>query len=194
MTMADTIAVMNEGRIEQTGSPAELYDNPATTFVANFLGQSNLIRGTVVGEDGSTVVLDVHGARVTMPAARSRVTSGQAYVGVRPEKLVIAREDDPAPAGERNELTGVVADVCFIGVSTEYLVRTPWGQELTVFAQNNGAEAGAASGDRVRLRWSPAHTFALDAGQPIDAGTEDGAEPGLKPASGGPASAVETVP
>ena len=57
MTMADTIAVMNEGEIEQLGSPADLYDNPKTAFVANFLGQSNLIKGTITGNDGDSLVM-----------------------------------------------------------------------------------------------------------------------------------------
>ena len=60
MTMADTIAVMNEGKIEQMGSPTELYDNPKTAFVANFLGQSNLIPGMVVDRDGDFNIVDIH--------------------------------------------------------------------------------------------------------------------------------------
>jgi spermidine/putrescine transport system ATP-binding protein len=64
MTMADTIAVMNEGRIEQMGTPAELYDNPKTAFVANFLGQSNLIQGTIIDADGDFHVVDLYGQKV----------------------------------------------------------------------------------------------------------------------------------
>src|SRR5882724_7148375 len=90
MTMADTIAVMNAGRIEQLGSPADLYENPASTFVANFLGQSNLIVGDVTGKEGGVVVVDAQGRRLTLPAARSRVESGRIIVGVRPEKVTLA--------------------------------------------------------------------------------------------------------
>jgi spermidine/putrescine transport system ATP-binding protein len=181
MTMADTIAVMNEGEIEQVGTPGELYDSPATAFVANFLGQSNLIPGTVVSTDGDTVLLDVHGIRVAMPAARSQTSVRDAYIGVRPEKIRMVRAGGSHhPDGIQNELTGVVTDVSFIGVSTQYIVRLPWGQELTVFAQNNGVDAGAHRGDEVILLWAPAHTFALDADEPIDAGAEvdeDAVEP-----------------
>jgi spermidine/putrescine transport system ATP-binding protein len=67
MTMADTIAVMNAGRIEQLGTPADLYEAPETTFVANFLGQSNLVRARVSGTDGDDLVLDVHGQKLAMP-------------------------------------------------------------------------------------------------------------------------------
>ena len=69
MTMADTIAVMNAGRIEQLGSPEELYENPATTFVANFLGQSNLVEGTIQSQ-GDVVTVEAHGHRLTLPGAR----------------------------------------------------------------------------------------------------------------------------
>jgi spermidine/putrescine transport system ATP-binding protein len=179
MTMADTIAVMNAGRIEQLGSPAELYENPATTFVANFLGQSNLLAGTVEGKDGDVVVVTVEtdtdrGARLTLPAARSRVDSGRIIVGVRPEKVALAASADQVPAG-RNALTGgVVTDASFIGVSTQYLIKMPWGSggaELAVFEQNTGG-AIHRPGAEVVLHWDPAQSFALDGAQDIDAGAD----------------------
>ena len=92
MTMADTIAVMNSGRIEQLGSPIELYESPATVFVANFLGQSNTIPATVVSR-GDDVVFDVGGGRASMPAERCRCTDDRILVGVRPEKISISRGD-----------------------------------------------------------------------------------------------------
>jgi spermidine/putrescine transport system ATP-binding protein len=173
MTMADTIAVMNAGRIEQLGSPAELYENPATTFVANFLGQSNLLAGTVEAKDGDVVVVFARGARLTLPAARSRVDSGRIILGVRPEKVALAASAADVPAG-RNALTGgVVTDASFIGVSTQYLVRMPWGdgEELAVFEQNTGG-AIHRPGAEVVLHWDPAQGFGLDGAQDIDAGAE----------------------
>ena len=71
MTMADTIAVMNEGRIEQMGTPEDLYESPKTAFVANFLGQSNLIRGQIVGSEGDNNVVEVHGQKVAVPKSRT---------------------------------------------------------------------------------------------------------------------------
>ena len=175
MTMADTIAVMNHGVIEQLGRPSELYDSPATTFVSNFLGQSNLVTAEVVGNDGDDLVVDAHGSRLAAPAARARRSRGTVWVGVRPEKveLVAARDAGGAPYASGNLLPGgTVTDVSFIGVSTQYLVRMPWGQELTVFEQNNGARDSSRVGDRVDLRWAPAHTFLLDADQDAHAGDE----------------------
>jgi spermidine/putrescine transport system ATP-binding protein len=170
MTMADTIAVMNAGRVEQLGPPGELYDAPSTVFVANFLGQSNLVRGQVTGRSGHDVLLDVHGRKIVVPQARSSASGTEVFVGVRPEKIrMFASEAGTARAGE-NTFDGVVTDASFIGVSTQYLVRTPWEQELMVFAQNAGAEPPVAPGARVVLRWDAAHTFCLDADVDITAG------------------------
>src|SRR5215217_241161 len=87
MTMADTIAVMNAGRIEQLGSPAELYAHPRTTFVANFLGQSNLIAGRVSSKNGDELSIEVRGTQVLASKVTSAHLDGDVWVGVRPEKV-----------------------------------------------------------------------------------------------------------
>jgi len=171
MTMADTIAVMNEGVIEQLGSPTELYEHPATTFAANFLGQSNLVAGRVNGAEGDHLQLDVQGARLLAAAGRARVSSGDAWVGVRPEKVSLVAPG-AAPAGANVLGGGTVTDASFVGVSLQYLVRMPWGQELTVFNQNDGIREPFARSDRVDLCWSPDHTFVLDASQDATAGAD----------------------
>ncbi|HZO63618.1 MAG TPA: ABC transporter ATP-binding protein [Kribbellaceae bacterium] len=176
MTMADSIAVMNAGVIEQLGTPVELYDLPATTFVANFLGQSNLLEGSVLDRRGDSLVVEVHGSKVVVPAARARVADGAVWVGVRPEKVHLADGDRPQDgAGDQvNCLRGaVVSDVSYVGVSTQYLARLSWGPELTVFEQNTGARDTFAVGDTVDLNWQPAHTFVLDAKQDAKAGVEE---------------------
>lgn len=172
MTMADTIAVMNKGVIEQMGAPEELYENPRTTFVANFLGQSNLIEAEIVDDDGHYLVVDIAGTKVAADKRRANVASGRCWVGVRPEKVFIAavsEEDDD----EINTIRGgVVSDVSFVGVSTQYLVRMPWGQELSVFEQNTGARELFAPGTPVDLHWNRAHAFLLDHDQDARAGVE----------------------
>lgn len=167
MTMADTIAVMNEGRIEQLGSPTDLYENPVTTFVANFLGQSNLVRATVTGKSGGDLLLDVHGLRMTMPVERSASESDSVWLGVRPEKL----HATPVAGGDPDGLRAVVTDASFMGVSTHYLVRTGWGQELTVVQQNDGSPI-LRPGEEVALTWAPGHSFGLDASQDAHAGEQ----------------------
>jgi spermidine/putrescine transport system ATP-binding protein len=175
MTMADTIAVMNQGVIEQMGPPDELYDRPATTFVSNFLGQSNLVRAAVAGPDGDNLLVDAHGCKLRAPRSRARRTDGTVWLGVRPEKVLLHRPG--ADADGANALAGgVITDVSFIGVSTQYLVRMPWGQELTVFEQNSGVRESFATGDKVDLRWPSEHTFLLDADQDAHAGDESYAQ------------------
>src|SRR3954454_7567597 len=89
MTMADTVAVMNGGVIEQMGAPTELYENPRSTFVANFLGQSNLIEGAVKNRHADLVTVHMHGIDVSIPAARSHADGDSGWIGIPPEKVLI---------------------------------------------------------------------------------------------------------
>lgn len=176
MTMADTVAVMNGGVIEQMGAPSELYENPRSTFVANFLGQSNLIGGTVKGRAADVVTVDMQGIDVSIPAARAHVDGDLGWVGIRPEKVLIGEEGEALDAPGNTIPGGVVTDVSFFGVSTQYLVRMPWGQELQVFEQNTGRRRIFRQGDRVELSWRPEYAFLLDHSQDASAGAQRGAE------------------
>jgi spermidine/putrescine transport system ATP-binding protein len=173
MTMADTIAVMNAGRIEQLGSPTELYESPATTFVANFLGQSNLLPGRVGGRSGPDLLVDVFGRRLAVPAARNRCAGDDLLVGVRPEKIRLLTDPGDAVEGQNRLDGGVVVDASFTGVSTQYLVRMPWDAELTVFTQNLAVGGVLPVGTPVSLAWDPAHTFALEGDASAGAELED---------------------
>jgi spermidine/putrescine transport system ATP-binding protein len=172
MTMADTIAVMDSGVIEQMGPPSELYENPATTFVANFLGQSNLMRGEVVSSNGDELLVDVHGSKIGVSRERAHVSQGPVWVGVRPEKVYVAAAGEESNAEGNSVGGGTITDTSFIGVSTQYLVRMPWGEELTVFEQNTGARTVFSPGTSVDLHWSRPHAFVLDAEQDATAGVE----------------------
>jgi spermidine/putrescine transport system ATP-binding protein len=152
MTMADGIAVMNRGRIEQLGTPDDLYEHPRTAFVAGFLGVSNLLDGTVSGDD--TVTLD-GGAEVRVPAAVVAGRRGRVAVGVRPEKIAL-------DGAETNTISGQVLERAYIGVDTQYVVETPHGQ-VSVYAQNIGSGSRlAAPGDPVTLSFSPESVFVVD--------------------------------
>ena len=172
MTMADTIAVMNAGRIEQLGAPAELYAHPQTTFVANFLGQSNLIPGVIRSKNRDEFVLDVHGTKVLATEVTSPELVGNVWVGVRPEKVTLQRPGQGQHDGVNRLGDGVVTDVSYVGVSTQYAVQLPFGQELTVFEQNTGERPPFGRGEQVDLTWLPAHTFLLDAQQDAQAGAK----------------------
>jgi len=161
MTMADTVAVMNKGRIEQMGAPEELYELPRTVFVANFLGQSNLFQVDVAGGTDQVLHTDLNGTRVSVPRARSVRDSGAITIGVRPEKLTLSKTA-PAPDAVTNAIgPGRVVDVSFIGVSTQYTVEVPGSGAVEVFAQNLQAGPTAALGDEVWLSWHIEHTFGL---------------------------------
>ncbi|MBK8459912.1 MAG: ABC transporter ATP-binding protein [Micropruina sp.] len=132
MTMADTVAVMNKGQIEQMGAPAELYDLPTTTFVANFLGQANMVEAKQVGLDGDRPVYEAFGHRWWVPRHRSSVPAGEpAAYGIRPEKLRLNHERPALGGSSAAAGPGVLRDVSFTGVSTQYLVDLPglgtWG-------------------------------------------------------------------
>ncbi|MFC0527949.1 ABC transporter ATP-binding protein [Phytohabitans kaempferiae] len=178
MTMADTVAVMNAGRIEQLGAPVEIYEFPSTPFVANFLGQSNLLAGEVAGRSGDEVLVSAYGSRFSLPADRCRTVAGEVYLGVRPEKLHLAPDADSVPAGHQ-WLTGVVSDSSYVGVSTQYLVRTPWGTEVSAFASNTGVLAQVPVGSEVVAHWRPEHAFLLGR----EAGAGDATQPLLEPVS-----------
>lgn len=173
MTMADTVAVMNAGRIEQMGSPAELYELPRTAFVANFLGQSNLLPGTVKEVRDGWVGVDVGGTQVTVPQARAVSTSGSVLVGVRPEKVQLLGPGEQAPAGANVVGPGTVTDVSFTGVSTQYQIEIAGLGTLGVFAQNLAGGASVAFGDQVRLAWAPSFTFGLDGADDASSGVAD---------------------
>ena len=162
MTMADTVAVMNKGRIEQMGPPVEIYDLPRTAFVANFLGQSNLLEGSISGRSGDDLVVGASGASFTLPSARSLPQQGAILLGVRPEKLSVVPASQASSVPDRhNRVAGKVTDASFTGVSTQYLVMTTWGDEWTVFEQNRSAEL-LTVGDEVVVHWAPEHTFGLE--------------------------------
>ena len=169
MTMADTVAVMNKGKIEQMGAPEHLYELPHTTFVANFLGQSNLARGTVVEtrSDGA-IGVDVAGTRVLVRSDRAATTQGSVLLGVRPEKITMLVDGQDSPPGHNVLGPGVVTDVSFTGVSTQYQVEVPGVGTFGVFAQNLIGSATVSLGASVRLAWSARYTFALDGAE--DAG------------------------
>jgi putative spermidine/putrescine transport system ATP-binding protein len=141
LTMSDRIAVLRDGRIQQVGAPAEVYERPANPFVAGFIGTSNVLAGQaaaeLVGEAGTFTV--------------------------RPEKIHVLDADAEVPAGHC-QAAGTVRDVAYAGPVTRLTVRLEVGGELVVLQQNlstTSAEVAALAGSRVRLVWRPEHNFRL---------------------------------
>jgi spermidine/putrescine transport system ATP-binding protein len=161
MTMADTVAVMNKGEIEQMGAPEELYELPRTAFVANFLGQSNLFTGPVTSSSGSSIIVDIAGVKIEVPRDRAQRHAGEVTIGVRPEKLSL-HTSQPKPAPGTNVLgPGRVTDVSFSGVSTQYQVAIPGIGLITVFAQNMVFGPMVNDGAEVWISWTVEHGFGL---------------------------------
>ena len=152
LTMSDRIAVFHRGRIEQVGTAHEVYERPASEFVAGFVGTSNLLRGEVAR------------AVIGEPAAFS----------VRPEKLRLAAPDAPAPGEVTAE--GVVTEVVYTGVATRVVVRLDAGTDLAALVQNTGAASDLvpARGDRVRVGFAREHLYRVAGDPPARDGTEQG--------------------
>ena len=164
MTMSDRFAVMRHGKIEQIGGPEEVYESPATEFVAGFLGASNMLDGEIkeAANGLTSILLDTGGV---MYASTSRIAQGvgpSVKVGVRPEKIRIVTDDGNAPP-EKNSVTGLLRMSTYIGVNYQYKVDGPGGVSLTVYEQNLGtAETRPQPGQKVRLEWLPEHTFVVE--------------------------------
>jgi putative spermidine/putrescine transport system ATP-binding protein len=152
LTMSDRLAVFNHGRIEQIGTPAEVYERPATGFVAGFVGTSNILTGE---------------------AARRIAGSPEPFT-IRPEKIHLAELDAPVRPDECTA-TGRVREVVYIGALTKYIVSLDEGGELVVFQQNlttSSMEALQVRGRPVRLIWSRSNNRPVEAG-----GTEGSTDP-----------------
>ena len=149
--MSDRLAVFYGGRIEQVGTPADVYERPRTAFVAGFVGASNLLRGeaarTVLGRPGTFTI--------------------------RPEKIRVAGVED-APGPDEDSALGRIAEVVYLGSDTRFLVLLDAGASLVVTRQNldtSSMDALALQGTPVRLVWRREHAYALDvavSAEPID--------------------------
>jgi spermidine/putrescine transport system ATP-binding protein len=147
MTMADRIVVMNHGRIEQLGDPAELYERPRTAFVASFLGVSNLLPGVVAGPE--LVRLD-GGQELRVAAGVLNGHTGPVSVGIRPEKVRIGGDGT-------NRVAGEIVERAYVGVSTQYVVKTDVGQ-VTVYVQGAGEHV---PGEQLQLSFAPESAFVV---------------------------------
>ena len=137
LTMSDRIAVFNEGKIEQVGAPSEVYERPATPFVAGFVGTSNLVSGEVA----------------------KRITGSEQMFSVRPEKIHLGSAEDK-PEKDMLTIDGVVRDVVYLGLFTRYLVEIEGGSDLVVVEQNlktTSMDVLSAKGQKVRLLWHKEH-------------------------------------
>ena len=161
MDMADTVAVMNRGRIEQMGAPEALYERPKTVFVSKFLGQSNLLVGEVTSTSANSISIDVAGHKISVAKDRAEKKEGRIAIGFRPEKATFHTKKPAASTGTNVIGPGEIIDIRFTGVSNQYLIEVPKLGNITVFAQNMGKSPVIELGEQVWISWSVDHSFGL---------------------------------
>jgi spermidine/putrescine transport system ATP-binding protein len=174
MTMSNRLAVMRHGRIEQIGRPREVYEKPATEFVAGFLGASNLLDGELKDLHGDTATVQLAGgSSITVRAERLNGLGRKFKVGVRPEKLVVLRPREEVPEGW-NCVNGQIRDAAYVGVSHQFTVEGASGRTLNVYEQNIAGQSVPRPGESVRLVWKPVHTFVVRPSAPAEGEKEEG--------------------
>jgi spermidine/putrescine transport system ATP-binding protein len=163
MTMSDRIAVMRHGKIDQIGSPEEVYERPATEFVASFLGASNLLDGEVKDRRGDRATVLVEGTfSVAVPAGHVDGEGSRVRLGVRPEKIRLQAEGVQQDQGW-NCIPGTLRMATFVGIAHQYEVDGPGERTLTVYEQNLAGKAAVRTGETVNITWRPEDTFVVPA-------------------------------
>ncbi len=159
LSLSDRIAVMNDGRVEQVGSPSEIYDFPQTAFVADFIGDTNLFQGRVETATGTMLKVTTNSSLKFLVNAADIWNGGhQAIVSVRPEKISLSAE---APGSELNCFEGQVQNTMYLGTHIHYLVQLSSGDRLTVMQPNNTSEVAFRNHDPVYVHWSADDARAL---------------------------------
>jgi spermidine/putrescine transport system ATP-binding protein len=165
LVMSDRLAVMSQGKVEQIGYPEDIYERPATRFVAGFIGTSNIIEAPILRRVGALLEIEsAEGDRLLVsPPTDRAVSAGQTIAfTVRPEKLRVAAEGEPV-SDNLCTIGGTVVDVVYQGVSTQLVVRTDEGATLVAFRQNNERVSDAGTpGTRTRLVWNPEYNVVLN--------------------------------
>jgi ABC-type Fe3+/spermidine/putrescine transport system ATPase subunit len=167
LSLSDRIAVMNEGRLEQLGTPIEVYERPETPFVADFMGMANRLDATVTGADDDRILAVTRGGlALTLSAAGPPPAAGtRLALTVRPEKIELTTGAVAEPdRGRRNVARGKVAGFTYRGDATHYVVRLDGEEMLTVVQQNARTLAGGVPfgpGEAVTLAWDVDATRAL---------------------------------
>lgn len=164
LTMSDRIAVMNRGIIEQVGTPREIYEQPVSVFVAAFIGDSNILEGTVTDRTTSGTGIVVEGCRVSLSFRNGMVPGQRVYLSIRPEHMFLSV---PGCVGDGPCLPGRLVDRIFAGSFVKSLVALQSGKQVTV--SENGLPACCEPGDEVIVGWHPGKEVILSDAQPGDA-------------------------
>jgi spermidine/putrescine transport system ATP-binding protein len=159
LTMSDRIAVMNRGVVEQVDGPESVYERPRTTFVAGFIGVSNLMPGEVVSANGAGTELRLDAGPTVSTQDGGATVGERAHAVVRPEKLKLYA-DDGGGAGERPSVDGIIESSLYLGTATQVVVKLGDGTAMTVLVPNSDEaerQRLPGAGARVRLAWASDH-------------------------------------
>jgi spermidine/putrescine transport system ATP-binding protein len=160
LTMSDRIAVMNAGRVEQLGTPEELYERPRTRFVADFIGTSNFLSGAIESVEGLTAVVRLAGGdRCVTAMARGLGVGHAVELSVRPEAVSLRAVNGAGPTGAVGTINATVEQAAYLGGNIQYLVRSASGLSLTALAPTSGDRIPVGGG--VEVTWSPGDALVL---------------------------------
>jgi spermidine/putrescine ABC transporter ATP-binding subunit len=159
LSMADRIAVMEEGKVRQMAPPSELYEFPSNRFVADFIGKTNLFEATTIGTEGDSVVLEIQGLGQVAIPYKGQAT-GEISIAIRPEKIRLSIDE---PTGDSIKITGKVIQVAYYGDESHILLDNPSGVIITVNVPNDSREAQGriVEGDDMWISWTAADTLVL---------------------------------
>jgi spermidine/putrescine transport system ATP-binding protein len=166
LTMSDRIAVMNQGKVEQLGTPEELYERPVTRFVADFIGTTNLLSGSIESADASSAYVRLDGGDSCVIAGSGLQVGRAVELSIRPESILIKASNGTTPGGVE-PIRGQVEQMAYLGGNVQYHVRTRGGLAITALAPKTGQRLPV--GSDVDVVWSPAEALVL-------AGSPDGEE------------------
>lgn len=153
LTMSDRIAVMNTGVIDQLGTASAVYEQPQTRFVADFIGEANLLQASVVGNEAGVTWLDIHGRRIPAAECAGVQPGQQAWLLVRPENIRVLPEDHSDKVGNLAEITGTLRQIVYMGATLKVIVSLPDGGEITAARLAGSSVTAIAQGAPVKLLW-----------------------------------------
>jgi len=153
LTLSDRIVLMNKGRIEQAGTPIDLYFRPQSHFAADFIGEANFLRGRTAGKTAGGVLVDTEAGRIN--CATARPADGETLVMVRPENVLVAEGATDASADGMNQLAATVVDHLILGGILKHRLVLPSGKQVTAQQSNHVGVRIFSTGDRVRLLFKP---------------------------------------
>jgi spermidine/putrescine transport system ATP-binding protein len=168
LTMSDRIAVMNHGRVEQLGTPEELYERPRTRFVADFIGTTNLLAGSVESTDGALARIRLDSGETCVVARGSLAVGEPVELSIRPESVGLSASAATTATG--SDIAATIEQVAYLGGNVQYIVRTAGGLAITAIAAKTGERLPV--GGAVDVHWSPTEALVL-AARPIAPVTEE---------------------